>query len=84
MRPAAREWAALRVQQRGSSTILVVVSHVEIALHRGLKHGVARAGHHVGLPKCFHGWVRRELEVHDDLVHDLGECGEVDAVAAAV
>ena len=74
----------MRERQQQRSTVLVVVSHVEVALHGGLEHGVCCAGHHVGLPIQLHGGVGGELEVHDDVVHDVGEGGQVNAVTAAV
>ncbi len=63
-------------------TVFVVVSHVEIVLHRSLEQGVVASRHNVGLPDFPHAGVHRYLEVNHDMVHDLRESRNVDAVAA--
>ncbi len=64
-----------------SCTVFVVVGHVEVALHGCSKDRVAVAGQDVGLPAFSQACIYWHLEVHHNGVHDLGKCGNVDAVA---
>ena len=81
MRPQLAE--AKACEEFEKHTVFVVVSHVEIALHSRLEHGVAAVGHHVRLPDPFHAGVDGELKMDDDVVHVQMVTRELNAGSSA-
>jgi hypothetical protein len=63
-------------------TVFVIICHVEVVLHGGLEQGVVASRHNVWLPYLAHACVDWHLEMNHNVVHNLREGGNVDAVAA--